>query len=276
MELLRSVQFYLANEFNDMDSLPTLFLSHGAPDLPLRDGAITEFLRSLHQHFSKPKAILVVSAHWYSEMPTVSAAVAPQTIHDFSGFPVELYKLNYPAPGSPELADHIVTLLNQAGIACQTDPARGFDHATWTPLILAYPAADIPVVQLSIQYYRDATYHRHLGQALETLRQEGVLIIGSGSATHNLHAFRSQYDAAPPFWVQQFDEWLGEVIAQQDWQRLMQYRQIAPYAQENHPTEEHLLPLFVVLGAAGSAAKGVQLHQSYTYGALSMAVYAFT
>jgi 4,5-DOPA dioxygenase extradiol len=259
-----------------MNSLPTLFLSHGAPDLPLRDGAVTEFLRSLHQQFVKPKAILVASAHWYSARPMVSAAVAPRTIHDFSGFPADLYKLNYPAPGSPELADRVITLLNQAGIAAQIDPDRGFDHGTWTPLLLAYPAADIPVVQLSIQYYRDVTYHWQLGQALETLRQDGVLIIGSGSATHNLEAFSAQYDAEPYSWVQQFDHWLGEAIAQQDWPRLMRYRQLAPYAQENHPTADHLLPLFVSLGAAGAAAKGVQLHQSYTYGAFSMAAYAFT
>jgi 4,5-DOPA dioxygenase extradiol len=258
-----------------MNTLPTLFLSHGAPDLPLRDGAVVEFLQLLHQNFPKPKAILVVSAHWYSAMPMVSAAVAPRTIHDFSGFLPELYKLNYPAPGSPELADRIVMLLNQAGIAAQTDPSRGFDHGTWTPLILAYPAADIPVVQLSIQYHRDVTYHRQLGQALAVLRQEGVLIIGSGSATHNLQAFSDQYDATPPAWVQQFDQWLAEAIAQQDWQRLIQYRQLAPYAQENHPTEEHLLPLFVVLGAAGSEVKGVQIHQSYTYGAFNMAAYSF-
>jgi 4,5-DOPA dioxygenase extradiol len=259
-----------------MDRLPTLFLSHGAPDLPLRDGVVTEFLRSLHHHFSKPKAILVISAHWYSEMPMVSAAVAPRTIYDFSGFPAELYKLNYPAPGSPELADRVVTLLNQAGMSAQIDPSRGFDHGTWTPLMLVYPAADIPVVQLSIQYYQNVNYHYQLGQALEILRQEGVLIIGSGSATHNLRAFSTEYDAAPPSWVQQFDHWLADAIARQDWPHLMQYRQLAPYAQENHPTEEHLLPLFVVLGATGSAAKGVQLHRSYTYGAFSMAAYAFT
>jgi 4,5-DOPA dioxygenase extradiol len=258
-----------------MHTLPTLFLSHGAPDLPLRDGAVTEFLRSLHQHFAKPKAILVISAHWYSAMPMVSAAVAPRTIHDFSGFPAALYKLNYPAPGSPELADRVITLLNQAGIVAQIDPDRGFDHGTWTPLILAYPAADIPIVQLSVQYHQNVTYHWQLGQALETLRREGVLIIGSGSVTHNLNAFSAEYDATPPQWVEQFDEWLGETIAQQDWQRLMQYRQLAPYAQENHRTEEHLLPLFVALGAAGAAAKGIQLHQSYTYGAFSMAAYSF-
>jgi 4,5-DOPA dioxygenase extradiol len=258
-----------------MNPLPTLFLSHGAPDLPLQNAPVTDFLRSLHQQLPTPKAILIVSAHWYSKIPTVSAATAPRTIHDFSGFPAELYTLNYPAPGSPELADRIVTLLTQAGISAQIDPSRGFDHGTWTPLILAYPNADIPIVQLSIQYHRDVQYHWQLGQALAALRQEGVLIIGSGSATHNLNAFMPQYDATPPDWVQQFDQWLGESIVEQDWQRLMQYRQLAPYAHENHPTEEHLLPLFVALGAAGSDAQGIQLHRSYTYGAFSMAAYSF-
>lgn len=258
-----------------METLPTLFLSHGAPDLPLHNNAATEFLRSLHQQFPKPKAILVISAHWSTNMPMVSASPEPRTIHDFSGFPKALYELNYPALGSPQLADRVVALLKQSGIDCQTDPARGFDHGTWTPLILAYPASDIPVVQLSIQYYQDATYHLRLGKALQALRHEGVLIIGSGSATHNLYAFNAQYDAPPPFWVELFDKWLADAIAQQDWERLIQYRQLAPYARENHPTEEHLLPLFVALGAAGAEAKGIQLHHSFTYGAFSMAAYAF-
>jgi 4,5-DOPA dioxygenase extradiol len=259
-----------------MDKLPTLFLSHGAPDLPLQKGAVTQFLRSLHQQFPTPNAILVISAHWYSPLPMVSAAAYPRTIHDFSGFPQSLYELAYPAPGSPELADRIVNLLAQSGISCQADPSRGFDHGTWTPLILAYPAADIPVVQLSIQSYKDVAYHRQLGQALESLRYEGVMIIGSGGATHNLNGFSDRYDATPSFWVKQFDQWLTETIEQQDWHGLMQYRQLAPYANENHPTEEHLLPLFVALGAAGVDAKGSQLHRSYTYGAFSMAAYAFS
>jgi 4,5-DOPA dioxygenase extradiol len=258
-----------------MSILPTIFLSHGAPDLPIRQGAVTDFLRSLHQHFPKPKAILVISAHWHTQVPTISAAAAPRTIHDFSGFPQALYALNYPAPGSPELADRVFTLLTQAGIACKLDPSRGFDHGTWTPLILAYPAADIPVVQVSVQYHQDVIYHHQLGQALAGLRQEGILIVGSGSATHNLNAFGQDYNAAPPVWVKQFDEWLATTIEQGDWESLMHYRQLASYAQENHPTEEHLLPLFVALGAGGPSAKGQLLHRGYTYSAFSMAAYAF-
>jgi len=259
-----------------MDMLPTLFVSHGAPDLPIRTGSASEFLRSLHQHLPPPKAILVISAHWYSDIPAVSATVNPQTIHDFSGFPQALYKLNYPAPGSPELAQRIITLLAQSGIFCEAHPSRGFDHGTWTPLILAYPAATIPVVQLSIQYHQDVIYHRHLGQALASLRQDGVLILGSGSATHNLGAFGNDYDAPPLHWVQQFDDWLATTIEQGDWNSLMHYRDCAPYAQQNHPTEEHLLPLFVALGAGGMNVKGKRIHSSYTYGAFSMAAYAFT
>jgi 4,5-DOPA dioxygenase extradiol len=254
---------------------PTIFLSHGAPDLAIREGAVTHFLRSLHQQIPKPKAILVISAHWLTDSPMVSAAQHPRTIYDFSGFPEELYHLNYPAPGAPELADRVVSLLAQANIPCDSHPSRGFDHGTWTPLIVAYPSADIPVTQLSIQYYRDPRYHWRLGQALEPLRNEGILIIGSGGITHNLYAFDQNYDAPSPYWVQEFDQWLAKTIEQGNWEALIQYRQLAPYAPENHPTEEHLLPLFVALGAVGATARGIQLHHSYTYGAFSMASYAF-
>jgi 4,5-DOPA dioxygenase extradiol len=255
--------------------LPAVFISHGAPDLPIRDGAVTSFLKSLAQQFPKPQAILVVSAHWNSDLPVVSAAKEPGTIHDFSGFPQALYQMEYPAPGAPELADRVVKLLGQADITCNTHPTRGFDHGTWTPLILAYPAAEIPVTQLSIQYDRDPWHHWQVGQALESLRSEGILIIGSGSATHNLSAFSEHYDDPAPPWVQQFDEWLAQTIDQGNWEALLNYRKLAPHATENHPTAEHLLPLFVVIGAGGDRAKGIQLHRSYTYGAFSMAAYAF-
>lgn len=258
-----------------MIPLPTLFLSHGAPDLPIRAGAVTHFLKSLSQQLPRPKAILVVSAHWNALPLKVSATPNPKTHHDFAGFPEALYRLNYPAPGSPELADRIVQRLTQAGIACQTQATRGFDHGTWTPLILAYPAANIPVVQLSVQYRQTPEMHWQLGQALEPLRQEGVLILGSGSATHNLAAMTRDYHAPSPIWVCEFDDWLAKTLDHQNWGALMQYRQLAPHAQANHPTPEHLLPLFVALGAVGQAAQAKQLHRSYTYSVLSMAAYAF-
>ncbi len=258
-----------------MTVLPTIFLSHGAPDLPIRTGAAPDFLRSLRHMISLPEAILVVSAHWHADRPLVSSANQPKTIHDFSGFPETLYQLHYAAPGAPDLADRVVTLLTQAGIASGLHPSRGFDHGAWTPLILAYPEATIPVTQLSINYARDPQYHWHVGQALASLRHEGVLVIGSGSATHNLYAFAREYQASPPAWVQQFDDWLAATIAQRQWDALLHYRHHAPYAQENHPTDEHLLPLFVALGAAGANPQGTPLHRSYTYGAFSMAAYAF-
>ncbi|MCL1495104.1 MAG: dioxygenase [Pseudanabaena sp. Salubria-1] len=256
-----------------MDSLPTIFLSHGAPDLAIRDGAVSDFLRSLHQQFPKPKAILVISAHWNSDPPMVSAATNPRTIYDFSGFPSQLYELSYLALGSPELSDRVVELLTQAGMTCETHPTRGLDHGAWTPLLLAYPAADIPVTQLSIQSYRDPLHHWQIGKALEPLRHEGVLIIGSGSATHNMYAFNESYNAETPDWVRVFDQWLAQNIAEGNQEALLQYRQRAPYAKENHPTDEHLMPLFVAMGAGG--VKGKQLHSSYTYGVFSMAAYAF-
>jgi 4,5-DOPA dioxygenase extradiol len=259
-----------------VNSLPALFISHGAPDLPIRDGAVTHFLKSLHQQFPKPKAILVISAHWNTAEPTVSQAFQPQTIYDFGGFPDAVYQLSYPAPGAPVLAGRVVHLLTQAGISCQTHPNRGLDHGAWTPLILAYPDADIPVTQLSIQYHAGALHHFQIGQALATLRAEGVLILASGSATHNLGEFDRCYDAPPPDWVRVFDEWLAERIAAGNWEAVLNYRKVAPHAEKNHPTDEHLLPLFVALGAGGNEVKGMQLHHSYNYGAFSMAAYAFT
>ena len=258
-----------------MNSLPAIFLSHGAPDLPLREGAVTVFLRSLPQQFPRPQAILVISAHWQTDSPLVSIAPHPPTIYDFSGFPATLKQLSYPAPGAPELADRVITLLAHADIVCAPHLTRGLDHGAWTPLMLAYPAADIPVTQLSIQSRREPHYHWQLGQALEPLRHEGILIVGSGGITHNLAAFNQQYDALPLPWVQQFDEWLATTIQQSNWEALLQYRQYAPYAHANHPTEEHLLPLFMVLGAGGANAKGTQLHHGYIHSALSMAAYAF-
>ncbi|PZD72191.1 4,5-DOPA dioxygenase extradiol [Acaryochloris thomasi RCC1774] len=257
-----------------MNELPAIFLSHGAPDLPIREGAAQQFLRALHKQIPRPKAILVISAHWLSDSPVVSATPQPRTIHDFSGFPKQLYELSYPASGDPELAARASELLTQAGITCEVHPFRGLDHGAWTPLTLIYPKANIPVIQLSIQPYRDPRYHWEVGQALEALRQEGVLIIGSGSATHNLNASRESYSASPPEWVTQFDDWLAKTITQGNWDDLLNYRQLAPYAQENHPTEEHLLPLFVALGAGGKAIKGQQLYRGFTYGTLSMAAYA--
>lgn len=255
-----------------MTSIPSLFISHGAPDLPIRNGSTQDFLRNLAQNLPTPKAILILSPHWLTREPVVSRAPQPDTIYDFGGFPGELYQLRYPAPGAPELADRVVELLTAAGFPTKTHASRGLDHGAWTPLILAYPDANIPVTQLSIQPYQTPDYHLRLGKALAPLRDEGVLIIGSGAATHNLGAFGAAYDAPPPEWAAAFDEWLAEAIAHSNIADLLAYREKAPYATQNHPTDEHLLPLFVAVGAGG---RGRVLHRNFTYGSFSMASYAF-
>lgn len=257
-----------------MNKLPTLFLSHGAPTLPLESGAVPDFLKHLGQTLPTPKAILVISAHWETKHPIVSAAPHPRTIHDFNGFAKALYQMQYPAPGAPEVADRVVELLADAEINCEVSSDRGLDHGAWTPLILMYPQANIPVTQLSIQPGLNPQYHFELGQALAPLRDEGVLILASGNATHNLRELNAT-EAAPPEWVTQFAQWLDDAILAGKTEALLQYRELAPFAVRNHPTDEHLLPMFVAMGAAGNAVEATQLHSSFTYGVLSMAAYGF-
>lgn len=255
---------------------PALFLSHGSPDLPLHPSPAFSFLQQLGKQLGKPKAILVVSAHWLSKVPQVSTAAQPQTIHDFWGFPAELYQLQYSAPGAPELAKRVVEVLRSAGLDCETDGDRGLDHGAWEPLMLMYPDADIPVTQLSLQPHQGTAYHLRLGQALAPLRQEGVLILTSGAVTHNLRSLgQYTFHAEPPAWAVEFDRWLATTLTHPDIDALLNYRHLAPYASQNHPTEEHFLPLFVAIGAGSVHAKAIQLHSSFTYGAFSMAAYAF-
>lgn len=259
-----------------MNSFPSVFISHGAPDLLLHPSRALDFFKQFASKFGKSEAILVISAHWLSQRSVVSAAPQPRTIHDFGGFPAELYQMQYPAPGAPMLAAQVKQSLEQAGFPVEINPDRGLDHGAWSPLMLMYPDADVPVTQLSIQPYADTDYHLRLGRALAPLREAGVLILGSGSITHNLEFFGGRsFDAESPEWAVQFDQWLAETIAQPDIDALLNYRQKAPYAVQNHPTDEHFLPLFVALGAGGTTPRVTQLHSSFTYGSISMAAYAF-
>jgi 4,5-DOPA dioxygenase extradiol len=256
-------------------TIPAIFISHGAPDLPLRPSSARDFLKHLGETIEKPKAILVISAHWNTDMPMVSGSIQPQTIHDFGGFPPELYRLNYPALGAPQLAERVHDLLRASNFPSQVVANRGLDHGAWDPLILIYPNADIPVTQLSIQPHLDPAYHLRLGQAIAPLRSEGVLILASGTATHNLWAM-GDHDSQPPEWVSEFAEWLNQNVIKGNIDALLDYKNIAPYAQKNHPTPEHLLPLFVAIGAGGENSKAIQIHQSYTYGVFSMAAFKFS
>jgi 4,5-DOPA dioxygenase extradiol len=257
-------------------TLPSLFLSHGAPTLPLTDTPARDFLAELGPLLPRPKAILVVSAHWETRRPAVNAVDRNDTIHDFYGFPRPLYDLRYSAPGSPALAHAIDERLRQSGFDCDVDRKRGLDHGAWVPLLLMYPQADIPVLQLSVQPHLGPDHHLRLGHALAPLRNDGVLIVASGSMTHNLSEFRGAGPNDPaPDWVNAFADWFDAALRTDRIDDLLNYRERAPFARKNHPTEEHLLPLYVAIGAAGREARTERLHASSTYGVLRMDVYAF-
>jgi 4,5-DOPA dioxygenase extradiol len=245
--------------------------------LAIQESPAHRFLLELGKTLPKPRAILVASAHWESMGgPAVSLASEPETIHDFGGFPRALFEIQYPAPGAPETASRAAVLLEREGFAVKTSTLRGLDHGAWVPLRLMYPDAGIPVSQVSVVRGAAAADHLRIGRALSSLRDEGVLVIGSGSLTHNLYEFRGQdIDAPVPAWVSDFGAWMKERLEQSDSESLLNYREKAPFAARNHPTEEHLLPLFVAMGAAGDSAKARRLHQSYEYGVLAMDIYAF-
>jgi 4,5-DOPA dioxygenase extradiol len=258
-------------------TLPSLFLSHGAPTLPLTDTPARDFLKHIGSQLDRPKVILVASAHWETAQPTVNAVESNETIPDFFGFPPPLYELHYDAPGSPELAGRVAELLQAAGFACAIERRRGLDHGAWVPLLLMYPQADIPVLQLSIQPHAGPEHHLRLGRVIAPLRNEDVLIIGSGSFTHNLSEFRGHNPNDPaPGWVDSFSDWFHPRLTGGQIDELLSYRRLAPFAAKNHPTEEHLLPLYVAAGAAGKNARAKRLHASSTYSVLRMDVYAFT
>lgn len=210
----------------------------------------------------------------------VSAAPQPETIHDFGGFPASLYQMRYDAPGAPGLAARVAGLLDEAGIEAQVSPRRGLDHGAWIPLMLMYPEADIPVTQLSVQAEGGPSANFQLGRALAPLRSEGVLLVATGGAVHNLSRIGSEGEP-PPDWAVQFDEWLYRKLTEGTYEELIDYRRLAPYSALAHPTEEHLLPLFVAMGAGGSAPhsedkpRAVSLHRGWTHGSLSMAAYGF-
>lgn len=256
--------------------LPSLFLSHGAPTLSLTDSTARDFLIGLGQSLEKPAAILAVSAHWETAAPAVTVVEVNTTIHDFYGFPRELYRLAYPAPGSAALAETVSDLLCTAGLACQSDHQRGLDHGAWVPLMLMYPKADVPVVQLSLQHGLGPAHHLQLGRALAPLREQGVLVIGSGGFTHDLSRFRGQpIDSPAPQDVDAFANWMTDGLLQDRTCDLVTYRRLAPFAAANHPSEEHLLPLFVARGAGGEKSQAKHLHQSTNYGILRMDAFAF-
>lgn len=272
--------------------MTTLFISHGAPTLAIEPGETGKLLSTLGATLSLPDAILVVSAHWDTPIATVSNAVKPETIHDFGGFPKAMYNIQYPADGSPTLANKVVHLLNNSGITIQQEN-RGLDHGAWVPLKLMYPNADIPVTQLSIQSQpsknlnsqnlveqrlHTPSAHFALGQAIGALQNDYIMIICSGAITHNLRDFFStKIDVEALDYVAQFADWMGEKIALNDINSLLNYRTLSQFGQKAHPSEDHILPLFVALGAANAAAKAkpIRYQPETTYGILAMDTYVW-
>jgi 4,5-DOPA dioxygenase extradiol len=257
--------------------LPAIFVSHGSPMLAIEPAQARDFLTGLPQLLpERPKAILVVSAHWERLSPAVNSPTRNETIHDFGGFPAALFAMQYPAPPAPSLAQRVAELLTAGGLPTDIDTSRGLDHGAWVPLIVAWPDADIPVLQLSVQTRLGPAHHFRLGQLLAPLREEGVLILGSGSFTHDLSSFRisgGRIDAPQQDWVRGFADWMAAALLEGRTDDLLNYRTRAPEAAHNHPTEEHLLPLYVALGAGADRIS--HLHQSTTYGILRMDAFAF-
>jgi 4,5-DOPA dioxygenase extradiol len=263
--------------------LPTLFISHGSPMHALDAGRAGAAWAALGRDLPRPKAVLIASAHWESEWPMLTTGKRPETIHDFGGFPQALYEVRYAADGAPALAQRAIDLIRAAGISANGNGCRGLDHGAWVPLLHMYPQADVPVVQVSLQTQLGAAHHLRLGELLAPLNDEGVLIIGSGHLTHNLHewiAVARRYGMQPKetqaaAYVQQFRDWVDQALRANDRAGLARWHELAPHAQRAHPTDEHFLPLPFAFGAAGSAPRVERLDLGVDSGVLAMDAYAF-
>lgn len=245
--------------------MQVVYLSHGGGPMPLLNDpghrAMIDFMRELPGRLKQPDVVIVVSAHWEERVPTVLSAPYPPMYYDYYGFPPETYEVNYPAPGDPQLAERIVNLLEQTHTSAQVDGQRGFDHGHFIPMMLMYPAANIPTLQLSLVRGLDAEVHLELGKALRSLRKENILVIGSGFSFHNLYGFDwHDIDRADPK-NEAFQDWLIERVSQEQdvekiWDSLLHWEQ-APNARYCHPREEHLLPLHVCMALGNVPAQVV-------------------
>ncbi|MGE0629486.1 MAG: dioxygenase [Hyphomicrobiaceae bacterium] len=260
-----------------MARLPTLYVSHGSPNLAITpDTPAYRFLSRAASQLPRPEAILVVSAHYCTQRPAYATALKPTMIYDFGGFDPRLYQFDYRAPGAPAVSRRAAGLLAEAGLEADEDTGRGYDHGVWVPLHIMYPEADIPVAQVSMQPLEDSRHHFRLGRALKPLRDEGVLIIASGSFTHNLSAIERDGLYNPPHpRVTRFVDWMHDRLVDGDREQLLDAIDVAPHAVDNHPYDDHLLPLFVAMGAADDDEPVSRLHTSYEYGVLSMDAYRF-
>lgn len=256
---------------------PALFVPHGAPTFALRPGAAGAALVRLAKSLPLPRAIVIVSAHWDTAVPTVGLAERPETIHDFWGFPDELYTLRYPATGCREAANDVLAAIKAAGLPVREDAAHGLDHGAWVPLRLMFPDADVPVIPLSIQSSGGPQQAYDLGRALAPLAAKGFLVIASGNLTHNLRDYQlaAHGNGQAPAYVRQFTDWLAERLQARDLAALLDYRRQAPGAVQAHPSDEHLLPLYVAIGAGGDTARIERVHAGIDDYVIAMDAYSF-
>jgi 4,5-DOPA dioxygenase extradiol len=254
--------------------LPSVFISHGSPMHALEPGAAGEAWKALAQRLPRPRAILIASAHWETNLPMLTGSDKPQTVHDFYNFPEPLYRLRYPAPGAPEVAKRAQALLKDAGFTAGIDGCRGLDHGAWSPLLYMYPDADVPVVQISVQPPLGPRHHVELGRAVRPLTKENVLIIGSGHMTHNLRDW-SRGAGQPAPYAREFQAWVFAKLKERDVESLIDYRSRSPHGVRAHPTDEHFLPLFFALGAAAEKATPERIYDAIDSGVLAMDAYVF-
>lgn len=256
-----------------MSQAPVFFISHGSPTFAIEPGVLGPRLQALGQQLSGVKAVLVVSPHWQTGDLTVMTTAQPDTVHDFGGFPAALYDLQYPAHGQPDCAAEAARLLTEVGFATLLDDRRGLDHGAWVPLMHLLPNAQIPVFQVSMPRSLTTAQALRLGQVLTPLRAQGVMIMASGSMTHNLYEYRTSATRGEPY-AEEFTAWVRAAVLVNDELALENYRKLAPHAERAHPTEEHFLPLLVALGArCGDTAELID--GGITHGVLSMESYAW-
>ena len=258
-------------------TVPALFVSHGAPLFAVEAGetgpALTRWGQALRTQFPGLRGVVILSPHWMARGVRVMTGAQPATWHDFGGFPPELYALQYPAPGAPALAQEVLALLQAAGVAAPGDAARPFDHGAWVPLMHLFPQADLPVVQVSLPVGAGPADVYALGAALRGLRNQGVLVVGSGSMTHNLAEFFGGAREPAPY-VLEFSRWIEAALQRGDLPALLAYRERAPHAERAHPTDDHFLPLFFALGAAGDDLHADYLSREVMYSMLAMDAFA--
>jgi 4,5-DOPA dioxygenase extradiol len=254
---------------------PTFFMAHGAPTLVLENHPYTRFLRILGAQMPKLDGVVLFSAHWENPIQLIAGASQPETLHDFFGFPQELYRMTYPASGDIALSIQIQALLASEGISCSIDDSRGLDHGAWVLLSLLLPQADTPVVSLSINPRLVPEEQYRIGKALLRLRERGILIIGSGGTVNNPTLMNWDSNGVED-WAIEFDQWLAEQIHVWNLEALFDYERRAPFASQAAPTKEHLAPLFISMGAADKKRKAALLHQQYQLGTLSLSCWMFS